>query len=166
MFKKSGGRWRDFFENTYQRGRKIERLRNQKLFSIHSRRGPKPFSPGVFSSECDVLGTADVPKNTTSPPSQSSNLNVEPSFSPHSRPPISDLSPSSPNPSMLMFPLCETLRFSSSRSRIVFTRLAARVAEFVCDDDPVLSRSDLWARISRDGCDCDGGREVRACKRR
>ena len=142
-----------------------ERLRNQKLFSIHSCRGAKPFSTGDFSSNCDPLATADVPKNTTSPPSQSSNLNVEPSFSPHSKPPISDLSPSSPNPSMLMPPLCETLRFSSSRSRIVFTRLAARVAEFVCDD-PVLSRSALCARISRDGCDCDGGREVRACKRR
>lgn len=129
-----------------------ESERNQKLFSIHSCRGAKPLSPADFSSDCDALGTADVPKNTTSPPSQSSNLNVEPSFSPHSRPPISDLSPSSPNPSMLMPPLCETLRFSSSRSRIVLTRLAATVAEFVCDDDTVLSRSDLWARISRDGC--------------
>ena len=132
------------------------------MFSSHDRIELSPLCDRLFSSEPAI----EVPKKEISPPSHSSNLKEEPSFSPHSSPPISERSPSSPSPSTLIPPLWETRLFSNSRSRTVLTRLIANALALLCVDVVALNKSDLWAMISNEGWDCDGGREVRACNTR
>src|SRR6266446_5026859 len=73
--------------------------------SSHSHKDSKPPSDVPFSSGPGEVVAREVPKNEISPPSHSSNLKDEPSFSPHSSPPMSERSPSSPSPSMLIPPL-------------------------------------------------------------
>ena len=137
----------------------------QKILSKHyrsnsqSRRAVRPSCP--FSSLRDgVFPTnTEVPKNGTSPPSQSANLNSP--LPVHSSPPSSDpSSPSAPKLSTPTPPACEVRRFSSSRSRIVRTRVTARCSAVAFAE--AFRASHLWATMAKAGGICDGGSEVRA----
>src|ERR1700722_337562 len=135
-------------------------------FCNHSRRAASP-SPSSSPPSASLLTPTDTDDatNPTSPPSQSENLNVALEDPLHSRPPISDLSPSSPSPSTPTPPNCEALLFSSSRSNTVFTREITRLSEVIGDGvEGDLRTSALCATISSAGGDRDGGSDVNACK--
>ena len=120
----------------------------------------KPSSPSSSSLTSPTF--TQVERNPTSPPSHSSNLNAPPAAPLHSRPLISVPSPSAPRLSTPTPPDCETFLFSSSRSRIVRTRvIATSLAEL--EEAPTFRRSVLCARMSKLGVDSVGGSDVIAC---
>jgi len=126
----------------------------------HSQNASSPCTFPLFSSSASDSTFTYAPMNSISPPSHSANLNAPGPL--HSSPPISDRSPSAPSPSTPTPPDWEALRFSSSRSRMLLTRLMASVDDVVVNDEPDLRRSVLWARINSLGSSWDGGREVSA----
>lgn len=143
--------------NTTEGGEKKRGIYSSNNHSLKGARPSFPFSSSVGTA----LPTAtDVPKNDTSPPSHSANLNSP--LPVHSRPPSSD--PSSPSPPKLSTPTppaCEVRRLSSSRSRIVRTRLMASCSAVMFVED--LRVSHLCATIANAGGDCEGGNELSTC---